>query len=258
MQWMPSVSERRTEIRNDTEHAGTGLSAPDTRTLALGFGHARSIQRRTSEITELTYQARTILGVSCCIALLGCERDNDRSDQTAASSGWSQVTSDATPSVTSMQRAAAEEARSALLSSLMTELTKALQEDGPKAGIEVCAERAPVIAAEISASHGVNIGRTSFRLRNPENRPPEWATDVVTQRAESPVSFQHDDGRFATLRLIHVAPNCLMCHGTPEQLAPGVPAALAANYPSDRATGFAEGDLRGWFWVEVPNDKGDD
>jgi hypothetical protein len=28
--------------------------------------------------------------------------------------------------------------------------------------------------------------------------------------------------------------------------------ALAARYPDDRATGFAPGDLRGWFWVEVP------
>ena len=28
--------------------------------------------------------------------------------------------------------------------------------------------------------------------------------------------------------------------------------ALAASYPADRATGFREGDLRGWFWIEVP------
>jgi hypothetical protein len=28
--------------------------------------------------------------------------------------------------------------------------------------------------------------------------------------------------------------------------------ALLQRYPEDRAIGYAEGDLRGWFWVEVP------
>ena len=27
---------------------------------------------------------------------------------------------------------------------------------------------------------------------------------------------------------------------------------LASLYPNDQATGFKEGDLRGWFWVNVP------
>jgi len=45
---------------------------------------------------------------------------------------------------------------------------------------------------------------------------------------------------------------CVVCHGDPAQIPDAVLAALAARYPDDRATGFAEGDLRGWFWVEVP------
>jgi hypothetical protein len=28
--------------------------------------------------------------------------------------------------------------------------------------------------------------------------------------------------------------------------------ALAEHYPEDQATGFQEGDLRGWFCIEVP------
>jgi hypothetical protein len=31
---------------------------------------------------------------------------------------------------------------------------------------------------------------------------------------------------------------------------------LAKEYPDDQATGFEEGDLRGWFWIEVPADAG--
>ena len=45
---------------------------------------------------------------------------------------------------------------------------------------------------------------------------------------------------------------CLACHGPAEQIAPDVKELLAREYPSDQATGFQEGDLRGWFWVEVP------
>jgi hypothetical protein len=45
---------------------------------------------------------------------------------------------------------------------------------------------------------------------------------------------------------------CLVCHG--ETLAPEIAAQIAAQYPEDQATGFADGDLRGVFWVEFPSD----
>ena len=49
-----------------------------------------------------------------------------------------------------------------------------------------------------------------------------------------------------------IAARCLACHGSPDTINPVVKAALAAKYPKDQATGFKEGDLCGWFWVEVP------
>jgi hypothetical protein len=45
---------------------------------------------------------------------------------------------------------------------------------------------------------------------------------------------------------------CSPCHGRDDQLTPKVRAELAERYPKDRATGFKDGDLRGWLWVEVP------
>ena len=194
------------------------------------------------------------LGFITSAALIGCSDTNDT--PTSTSRGWSQTEENERSGQTAEQRAAAEEARRALFSSLMAELTAAMQDGGPEAGIEVCAERAPAIATDVSESHGLKIGRTSFRLRNPANSPPDWALDAVNRRTETPVSFVHDDGRFATLKPIRLAASCLLCHGTSEQLAPGVASALAAEYPSDQATGFADGDLRGWFWIEVP--KGED
>jgi hypothetical protein len=41
-----------------------------------------------------------------------------------------------------------------------------------------------------------------------------------------------------------------MCHGPSESLAPDIKEKLATLYPQDQATGFSEGELRGWFWVE--------
>jgi hypothetical protein len=48
-------------------------------------------------------------------------------------------------------------------------------------------------------------------------------------------------------------PICGSCHGPERTLGPGVSARLAQRYPEDRAIGFRDGDIRGWFWVEVPN-----
>jgi hypothetical protein len=51
---------------------------------------------------------------------------------------------------------------------------------------------------------------------------------------------------------ITLAANCLACHGSPDTIDPVVKAALAAKYLKDQATGFKEGDIRGWIWGEVP------
>jgi hypothetical protein len=47
---------------------------------------------------------------------------------------------------------------------------------------------------------------------------------------------------------------CLKCHGTPEQLGPGVAEATLAEYPYDQAMGYAKGDIRGAWTVKIPLD----
>jgi hypothetical protein len=59
-----------------------------------------------------------------------------------------------------------------------------------------------------------------------------------------------DDGGATYMQAIVTQPLCVACHGT--ALAPDVASALARLYPSDRATGFAVGDLRGAFVVRWP------
>lgn len=150
------------------------------------------------------------------------------------------------------RRATAAAARDALASRLLGELGTALATGGPTAAITVCRERAPALAAEVAAEHEVRLGRTSQRLRNPANVAPEWAADHVAGPATEAAFFQGPQQQLGALYPIRLMPMCVQCHGRGDEVAEPVRAALRGSYPHDAATDFAPGDLRGWFWVEVP------
>lgn len=146
-------------------------------------------------------------------------------------------------------------ATNALASELMGELMAALDSDDPAAGITVCGTKAPAIAAQISENYGVRIGRTSHKLRNPANTPPQWAENIVADQLGQPTYLTGPNGEFGALLPIRLKAECQMCHGTQENIDETILTALAEHYPEDMATGFAEGDLRGWFWIEAPGDE---
>ncbi|MEM1413165.1 MAG: DUF3365 domain-containing protein, partial [Pseudomonadota bacterium] len=103
----------------------------------------------------------------------------------------------------------------------------------------------------------VQLGRTSHRLRNPDNAGPAWATDVLKAYLEQPSGWTPQavdlgEGRAGYVEPIVTQPLCLACHGA--ELAPEIRTALAEQYPEDRATGFEAGALRGVFWVTMPSD----
>lgn len=151
------------------------------------------------------------------------------------------------------------EARAALTplkTELMGKLAAALKEGGPVHAIEVCRLEAPAIAADAGEKSGIELGRTSHKLRNPTNAPRPWVKPILDELVASPPepgSFRTvslEDGRLGYLEPIFVNPLCLQCHG--EEIAPKVRTALREKYPEDQATGFAPGAFRGLFWAEVP------
>lgn len=166
-------------------------------------------------------------------------------------SGWEPVEAGGLTEKQRAQLRVADGARAALFGALMTELSGALARGGPEEAVAVCRDRAPAIAERVSAEAGVRIGRTSWKLRNPANAPPVWADLAVDARPTEPTHFADRSGRLGTLAPIRLASACVQCHGAKDGLAPGVAAKVRDLYPEDAATGFAEGDLRGWFWVEV-------
>lgn len=128
-----------------------------------------------------------------------------------------------------------------------------MKESGPIATVDVCSEEAPKIAAQITAETGVRVGRSSLRLRNPKNAGPDWVMTWLRTQGERKAegltpSATLEGGAARVVRPIAVDAPCLVCHGA--VIAPEIQAALAAKYPSDAATGYALGDLRGAIWGE--------
>lgn len=151
----------------------------------------------------------------------------------------------------------AEGAAALLQKKLGARLGEAMQAGGPTAAVDACSADAARLAAEAAQESGVKVGRTSLRLRSAANGAPAWATPFLASSAGkkasevAPVAVELGEGRLGLLKPIAVGAACLRCHGGPEAVPAEVRERLAARYPQDRATGFAEGDLRGFFWAEV-------
>ena len=139
---------------------------------------------------------------------------------------------------------------------LMGALKSGLQQ-GPDQAISVCQKKAPEIASGLSID-GVEMGRSSHKLRNPDNAPPAWVSPVIEAYLADeafimPVALSAGEGRMGYIEPIRLkAAPCLMCHG--ETLAPAIAEKIDVLYPDDQATGFKEGDLRGVFWVSWPEE----
>ncbi len=182
-------------------------------------------------------------------AMVGCSSTNDEDRvQSAAASAPTETPAETT--ATPKSRAIA--AKEALFQKLSTRLMQAMSNGGPAAAIDACSKDAQQIAAEVSDEHQLQIGRTSFKLRNPKNTPPAWAVDMVAARVEEPQFVELADGEFGALLPIKLKAQCIGCHGPIDQLDESVQKMLTELYPDDQATGFNTEELRGWFWVQVP------
>lgn len=124
-------------------------------------------------------------------------------------------------------------------------------EKGPTEAIGACRFEAPKIAARLSTSK-VKVGRTSHKLRNPDNAPKPWMVPLLDRYlggASEPMAVKIDATTVGYAEPIMMQPLCLTCHGP--SVAPDVAAEIKKLYPSDEAMGFSTGELRGMFWVEL-------
>lgn len=173
----------------------------------------------------------------------------------------------ATPTA-EQQAAMAADARKAsgeLVQKLGGELRTAIADKGPADAISVCKERAPKIAADVSRASGFTVKRVSPKNRNPAGVPDAWEAQAQADlekrlaAGEKPETLdtwqvvQTSQGKvFRYAKALPVQPLCVTCHGDPAGIADGVKARLAAEYPLDKATGYAPGMIRGIVSVQRP------
>lgn len=146
----------------------------------------------------------------------------------------------------------AQNAQKYLGTILVQKVSSTATEKGFPAAIDVCSAEAKQMAEQVGTEKGVKIGRTSDKLRNPSNTAPEWFSLTQVRPSEKPAVLTGPHGELGWVVPIRTAELCVNCHGTPETIHPEVAGILKEKYPEDQAMGYATGDLRGWFWVEVP------
>lgn len=158
--------------------------------------------------------------------------------------------------------ATARDASAQLLELLKSTVTKAAKEKGAIHAIETCNTKALPLTKEFSEKLGIDIGRTSHKLRQPKNAPDAWETKVLEDfqaRAASGEKVKDmeyyevvdgDDGQtFRYMKAIPLGGVCYNCHGN--KIKPDLKAKLDELYPEDKARGFVPGDLRGAFTVKM-------
>ena len=137
---------------------------------------------------------------------------------------------------------------------LLGALMGALEEGDFEDAIEICRDRAPQIARDLSVQ-GVEMGRSSHKLRNPDNAPEAWVEPLLAAYLEepsnaSPRAVRVDAATLGYVEPIYMKSFCLGCHGP--SIDPTLYQHIRSTYPQDQAIGFKVDDLRGLFWVTLP------
>jgi hypothetical protein len=149
------------------------------------------------------------------------------------------------------------------MQTLKKELQTSMQEGGPVNAVSVCNLTAPGIANTYSVRNGWEVGRTSLKLRNPNNAPDAWERSVLEAfeerklAGEDPAQMEFyevvrvdGDKQLRYMKAIPTSRPCLACHGeSPDSI---VKTRLEKLYPHDQALGYRQGDIRGAFTITQP------
>lgn len=148
----------------------------------------------------------------------------------------------------------------ATFAALSGKLGSALKSGGVPAALEVCNLAAMPLVDSLSVVHQAQIKRTSLRTRNAANQPTEQEREILENYQATLAAGQKikpqtavlDENTVAFYAPIFMADLCLQCHGVVgETLTAENAARILELYPSDQATGYTQGDLRGIWSIAL-------
>lgn len=154
-----------------------------------------------------------------------------------------------------------------VLPKVVKAMQTAVKEQGPVGAIGVCKEKAPQLLQEIRQQTGWEIRRVSLKTRNAATGTPDvWEArqlaefNIRVANGAKPETLEVGeivtgaDGKrsYRYMKALPVAEVCQTCHGAAASLSGDLQAALAKDYPQDRATGYTTGEVRGALTVKRP------
>ena len=158
--------------------------------------------------------------------------------------------------------ALSREASKQLGAQLKNKLISTMQTAGPEEAITVCNLEAINISSEVSKNNNLKVGRTSLKIRNSNNSPDDWEHKKLLELHHKHQSEEDIDNlevyeivkkqkgnEFRYLKAIPVSEPCLLCHG--KSIAPIISTKISELYPTDQATGYELGEIRGAFTVKI-------
>ena len=155
-------------------------------------------------------------------------------------------------------------AAGAYMKDLKAILVAEIQKNGPESAVNICSDTAQKFTKQYSATKKMQIRRVSFMNRNEANVPDQseimWLKEFENMMKDG--SFNKDtvlyrvekSGKERMLHLVKpiiLAEECVVCHGSDEQIPEGIKKIISDKYPNDKARNFKPGDLRGAVSVKV-------
>ncbi|MBN8455453.1 DUF3365 domain-containing protein [Accumulibacter sp.] len=149
---------------------------------------------------------------------------------------------------------------------VITTMQETVATEGVAGAIGVCKDLAPQLIVKKREETGWDIRRVSLKTRNAERGTPDaWEAaqladfDRRAAGGEKPETIEKSEivsvnGRpvLRYMKALPVSEVCLGCHGPVDGLDADLRRKLADHYPSDRATGYAKGQIRGALTVKRP------
>ena len=138
-------------------------------------------------------------------------------------------------------------------------LMKAVKERGAAGAVEFCNTRAIPITDSMAVVLNTKVKRVSDKPRNPINTANSEEIAYIdgwriakANGEKYPPKITEIENKMVGYYPIEINQTCLKCHGIPEkQITTETLANIKKLYPNDKAKGYAEGNIRGIFVVEM-------